>query len=310
MTPGSSAPFKGIPPPPPPPRGRRARLPASQRICSRAVQGRDIAGGKNSVRIIEHPDVRRMLMLMRCQIEAMRALAYFVAGAHDQADQHPDPEERARNAALVGLLTPVIKGWCTETAIEIASIGIQIHGGVGYVEGTGAAQYLRDVRITAIYEGTTGIQANDLMGRKIAHDQGAAVGKLMQEMQALACRLVETAHEDLPVIGGALQAGIAALGRAVDHVLANFSNQPRCTAVGAVPLLKLFGVVAGGWLMGRAAEAAAQQLATGSTGRSRLEMKLNTARFFADHVLVLAPGMAHSVCDGAGRIMEIDASQW
>jgi acyl-CoA dehydrogenase len=283
---------------------QQARAYASER-----VQGRDIAGSKTPVRILQHPDVRRMLMTMKCQIEAMRALAYFVAAAHDRADRHPDPKVRERNAAVVGLLTPVVKGWCAETGIEVASTGIQIHGGTGYVEETGAAQYLRDVRITAIYEGTTGIQANDLMSRKIAHEGGAMLG-LIEEVRATARRMLEAGDEDLIAIAAPLQKGVSALDTAVAHVLENFNADPRRTAVGAVPLLKLSALVVGGWLMARAAETATQRLRNGSPDSAALDAKRATARFFADHLLSQAPGLAHTVINGAGRLMELTDAQW
>jgi acyl-CoA dehydrogenase len=284
---------------------QRARAYANER-----VQGRDIGGGSASVPIIRHPDVRRMLLTMKCQIEAMRALTYCVAALLDKADRHPDAQLRAASAARVGLLTPVVKGWCTETGIELASIGIQVHGGVGYIEETGAAQYLRDARITAIYEGTTGIQANDLMGRKIVHDRGAAMRALLEEIGALAGRLAAASSGELQSIGRALQVGVAALGAAGDHVLANYVGDVRRTAVGAVPLLKLTGLVTGGWLMASAAEIAVRRLASGAADAAALEAKLISARFFADHVLSMAPGLAHAVCQGAGGVMDMADTQW
>ncbi len=149
------------------------------------VQGREIGvRSGDRVTIIHHPDVRRMLMSMKAQIEAMRALAHRLAPPLDMAMLHPDPHERAEAPGLFDLLTPVVKGWCTEQCIEIASLGVQVHGGMGFVEETGAAQHLRDARITTIYEGTTGIQANDLIGRKLAAEKGMTAKALIAEMRA------------------------------------------------------------------------------------------------------------------------------
>ena len=167
------------------------------------VQGKPI-GSAERAPIIHHPDVRRMLMDMRARTEAMRALAYCTAACMDRAQHHPDTDERARNQGRVELLTPVVKGWCTENSIMIASTGIQVHGGMGYVEETGAAQYLRDARITTIYEGTTGIQANDLIGRKLARDKGVNAGALIRDMKAELEAVEPTNDTDLALIRSAL----------------------------------------------------------------------------------------------------------
>src|SRR5262249_38658612 len=153
------------------------------------VQSRDLVGGAKAVPIIRHPDVRRMLMYMKAMTEAMRALAYVVAAGLDRAHRHPEKEERQRSQAFVDLMIPVVKGWSTETGIEVASTGIQVHGGVGFIEETGAAQHLRDARITTIYEGTTGIQANDLIGRKIAREGGASAKELIKTMRRIESEL-------------------------------------------------------------------------------------------------------------------------
>lgn len=282
---------------------------AYQRACAYAkerVQGRDIGGGRESVPIIRHPDVRRMLLLMKSQIEAMRALTYVVAAAHDIADRHADPGVRARNQALVELLTPVVKGWSTETGIEVASLGIQVHGGMGYIEETGAAQHLRDVRIAAIYEGTTGIQANDLMGRKVAHDGGAAIGALIGRMRFDAAELKNAGGEDCAALGVKLAEGIDAVERCVAHILAHYENDARGTAVGAVPFLKLLGIVSGGWLMAWMARLATARLKEGDVDTGYWTAKMASARFYADHVLALAPSLAYTVTQGAGRVMELD----
>jgi len=272
------------------------------------VQGRDIGGGRESVPIIRHPDVRRMLLEMKAYTEAMRALAYVVAAALDAAESHPDPERRAAERAFAALMTPVVKGWCTETGIEVASLGIQVHGGMGYIEETGAAQYLRDVRITAIYEGTTGIQANDLMGRKIAADGGETAARVIAQIRALANDLSGSTDRDLAAIGKALDAAVAALATAVEYVVANYRQNVHATAVGAVPLLKLFGKVAGGWLMARAAKIAVEHREAGDA--EFYGAKIQTARYYSDHVLAVAPGLATIVCNGAGYVMELPETQF
>src|SRR5437868_2393289 len=212
------------------------------------IQGRDLVQGGKSVPIIRHPDVRRMLMLMKSQTEAMRALAYTTAAAMDFARKHPDAEARKRHQAFVDLMIPVVKGWSTETGIEIASLGVQVHGGMGFVEETGAAQYLRDARITTIYEGTTGIQANDLIGRKVAFEKGATAFALIGEMRK--------ASKPLERLGPAWDAARRNLDSAIDGLEAatrwlveTYAKDVARAAAVAVPYLELLGNVAGGWLM-------------------------------------------------------------
>ncbi|HEX8963790.1 MAG TPA: acyl-CoA dehydrogenase family protein, partial [Rhodocyclaceae bacterium] len=204
------------------------------------VQGRAIEGSAGPVAIVNHPDIRRMLMTMKANIEAMRALAYVVAAAHDAATRHPDENERKRNQAFVDFMIPIVKGWLTETGNEIAYLGVQVHGGMGFIEETGAAQHMRDARITTIYEGTTGIQANDLIGRKLAREGGAtlkAVVALMRQSQAAAAKDAE-----LAAIAATLGEGIDAVERAAEYIVANYGQDVRAVAVGAVPFLKLMGI--------------------------------------------------------------------
>ena len=253
------------------------------------------------VAIVEHPDVRRMLMSMKSRIEAMRALAYVVAAALDKAQRHPDPSERARNQAIVDLLIPVVKGWSTESAIEIASTGVQIHGGMGFIEETGAAQYLRDARILPIYEGTTCIQANDLVGRKILRDQGAAARAVIAEMQEVLVALDDAKGNDFAAIRDRLRDGIALLEKLVAWVLATNPHDPHAVLFGAVPLLNLFGIVAGGWQSARAAIVADRQLAAGNNKDPGFyRAKIASARHYADHVLSQAAGLAHAAMYGSG----------
>ncbi len=266
------------------------------------VQGRAIEGSAGPVAIVQHPDVRRMLMLMKSQIEAMRALSYTVAAAHDAAMRHPDEAERKRSQAYVDLMIPVVKGWLTETGNELATLGVQVHGGMGYIEETGAAQHLRDARITTIYEGTTGIQANDLIGRKIAREGGATVQGVLALMRQTEAELARQGGVEFAVIRAALGTGIAAVTQAAAYIVANYASDIRGVSVGAVPFLRLMGIVAGGWQMARAALAAQAKIAAGDTDPF-YPAKLVTARFYADHVLSAAPGLAHAVVNGgAGAI--------
>jgi alkylation response protein AidB-like acyl-CoA dehydrogenase len=272
------------------------------------LQGRTPGNPAEAVPIMRHPDVRRMLMLMRSHIEAMRALCYWAAALQDAAARHPDPGERARHSTLADLMTPVVKGWCTEVGFDIAQLGIQVHGGTGYVEDTGAAQYLRDVRISTIYEGTTGIQANDLIGRKVVRDGGAAIRTLLSEMQRSALELNAHAASGrgptLQRIRDALLRGIAALAGAVDHVLVRADRDPRGVAVGAVPFLHLTGIVSGGWMAARAAGLAAQRLAQDGDDPF-YAAKIATACFYAEHVLPHAHAHAHAACAGEAGALDI-----
>ena len=275
------------------------------------VQGREIGvKGGDRVSIIHHPDVRRMLMSMKAQTEAMRAIATLASAYLDKALVHPDKIERARNQALFDLLTPVVKGWCTEQSIEIASIGVQIHGGMGFVEETGAAQYLRDARITTIYEGTTGIQANDLIGRKIAYEKGATIKLIIAEMRSLDSELARVAHPAIEVIRRSLSEGVVALTEATDWLLATFPQNMRAAAAGAVPFLKLFGVVAGGWQMARAALIAKRRLDDGAEDHDFYRAKIGTARFYAEHILPLSQAYKHEIVNGAASVLALEESQF
>jgi alkylation response protein AidB-like acyl-CoA dehydrogenase len=267
------------------------------------VQGRAIEGSAASVAIIRHPDIRRMLMLMKANAEAMRALAYVVAAAHDKAIRHPDEAERARSQAFVDLMIPVVKGWLTETGNEMAYLGVQVHGGMGFIEETGAAQIMRDARITTIYEGTTGIQANDLMGRKVAREQGSTAQAVIAEMRRTRDEAA-AAGPELATIAAALGRGIDAVGACVDYIVANFGKDVRGVSAGAVPFLRLMGIVAGGWMMARSALVAKRHLAAGDTDPF-YAAKISTARFFADHVLVQAEGLARIVVEGGASVLAL-----
>ncbi|MCK6390833.1 MAG: acyl-CoA dehydrogenase, partial [Azonexus sp.] len=233
--------------------------------------------------------------------EAMRAIAYVTAGAQDKATQHPDAAVRTEMQAFVDLMIPVVKGWGTESAIDIASLGVQVHGGMGYIEETGAAQHLRDARITAIYEGTTAIQANDLVGRKIAREKGATMFALIARMRDDAKLLTG----ELSVIGERQVRALAALEQAVVWIVDQFSADPKAVHAGAVPFLNLFGIVAGGWQLGRAANYASQQILEGN-GDNFWPAKCATARFFADHFLTQVEGLSQAVMAGAVGALAID----
>jgi alkylation response protein AidB-like acyl-CoA dehydrogenase len=260
------------------------------------LQGKDLVEGGKTVPIIRHPDVRRMLMLMKSQTEAMRALAYTTAAAMDFAAK----TKSKTHQAFVDLMIPVVKGWSTETGIEVASLGVQVHGGMGFIEETGAAQHLRDARITTIYEGTTGIQAMDLVGRKIARDGGATAKTWLGELKKLDARLA--AH---PEIRKALADGVKAVEECVEFIVG--SKDPRAPFAGAVPFLKLMGIVAGGWQMARAALAAEKKR---SEDKPFYEAKIATARFYADHVLVQAPGLRNTVVNGSAGVMALSEDQF
>ena len=268
------------------------------------VQGRAIEGSPAPVAIIRHPDIRRMLMLMRSHVEAMRALAYSVAAAHDAAAHHPDAAQRAQNQAFVDLMIPVVKGWSTETGNAMSYLGVQVHGGMGFVEETGAAQFMRDARITTIYEGTTGIQANDLMGRKIAREGGATVKALIGMMRETQGLVAAQSGPAFSALAAAMGRVIDAVSAATDHIVANYGKDVRAVAAGAVPFLQLMGNVAGGWMMARAALAAQARIAAGEADPF-YPAKIATAWFYADHVMAAAPGLAAEVVQGGASALEL-----
>jgi hypothetical protein len=270
------------------------------------VQGRAIGQRSGDrVTIIHHPDVKRMLLAMKAQTEAMRALALVASAALDKARRHPDRAEQRRHQALADLLTPVVKGWCTEQAVEIASMGIQVHGGMGFIEETGAAQYLRDARITTIYEGTTGIQANDLVGRKVAFDTGAAARSLIADMRVVASGL-DRLGPDFVAARSNLSGAIDALEAATTWIVETYPQSPNAVAATAVPYLKLFGVVAGGWVMARAAVVAKRKLEDPASDSDFLRTKMISARFYAEHILPQARAFADTVMSGSASVLALD----
>ncbi|MGE5639031.1 MAG: acyl-CoA dehydrogenase [Clostridia bacterium] len=273
------------------------------------LQGKDLVEGK-TVPIIRHPDVRRMLMLMKAQTEAMRALAYVVASAMDSAARNPDEQGRKSNQAFVDLMIPVVKGWSTETGIDVASLGVQVHGGMGFIEETGAAQHLRDARITTIYEGTTGIQASDLVGRKIMREGGQTAKAVLSLWKQFDAELARPQNADIQALRKQFAAGVQAAADCVEYFVKE--KNPRATFAGAVPFLKLMGIVAGGWQMARAALVAERHLSGKGADLDRpfLEAKMATARFYGDHVLVQAPGLRDTVVGGSAAVMALSDDQF
>ncbi len=278
---------------------------ARERIQSRAVQGSSAA-----VPIVEHPDVRRMLMTMRAYTEGCRALGYVVAAAADAAHAATDAAVSAQNKAFQEFLVPVVKGFSTEMSIEVASLGVQVHGGMGFIEETGAAQHYRDVRILTIYEGTTAIQANDFVGRKTLRDGGKTAMAVIDMARRTQAELLASGSPDCNKIGQRLALGLDALVDAVDYVVAHARSDPRAAYAGSVPYLMLAGTVLTGWQMGRAALVSERELAEGDPDPAFHRAKIATARFHADHILARAGSYRDAIVDGAAGSLALDAAQF
>ena len=278
---------------------QQARDYAKTRVQSREIGSRS----HDSVVIIRHPDVRRMLLTMKALTEAARGLTYSAAASLDLAKRHPAPDVRARHQARVDLLIPVVKAWSTDTGVECASLGIQVHGGMGFIEETGAAQHYRDARITPIYEGTNGIQANDLVFRKLGRDRGAAARAFLAEVVATEAELAQAPGDDLSLLARQLRTGRETLTTATEAMVEMSAADPRRAAAGAVPYLRLFGLVAGGHFLARGALAASDALRGGSSDSAFYEARLVVARFYADHLLSQAPSLLHPVRDGATAVL-------
>ncbi len=282
---------------------QRARAYAKDR-----VQGR-VAGATGRSPIIGHADVRRMLLTMKAYIEAMRSIAYVTAADLDLARRHPDEAIRARHQSRVELMTPVVKGWSTEMGQVLTSLAVQIHGGMGYVEETGVAQHLRDARITTIYEGTTGIQANDLVGRKILRDGGESLQLLLAELRTFEAELAPAA--DLAVIGKALAEGRQAIEAAGAWLAANHARHPAAPGAASYHMLMLLGTVTGGWQLARAALIARERLAA-ATGPDRdfYRAKIVTATFYAEQFLPLATAHLRALQAGPDTLLAITDDQF
>ena len=284
---------------------QRAVAYARERVQSRAVEG-----SSGPVPIIGHPDVRRLLMTMRACTEGARALAYVAAAAADAVHAAPDPAQVAQSKAFYEFLVPIVKGFATEMSIEVASHGVQVHGGMGFIEETGAAQYYRDARILTIYEGTTAIQANDFVGRKTARDGGKTAMAVIELARKTQVDLLASADADCNRIGQRLALGLDAFDDAIDYMVAHARSDPRAAYAGSVPYLMLAGTVLAGWQMGRAALAAQRRLADGDPDSDFLRAKVGTARFYADHILSRAAGYRDSIVDGAAGVLALEVAQF
>jgi len=270
---------------------------AKDRVQSRPVDG----SIKASAPIIHHPDVKRMLMTMRAYTEGCRAMATVAAAAYDAVHHHPDAEVRKQNLAFYEFMVPLVKGYSTEMSQEVTSLGVQVHGGMGFIEETGAAQYYRDAKILTIYEGTTAIQANDLVGRKTARDGGQTAKGIAQQIEATEAALINNGSADAVAVAKRLKAAREAFVEVVEFVAANTRANPNAVFAGSVPYLMLAGNVVAGWQMARSLLVAQEELAQG-TDAAFMQAKITTARFYADHLLTKAPGMRDSIVEGAGSV--------
>jgi 3-(methylthio)propanoyl-CoA dehydrogenase len=267
---------------------------AKDRVQSRPVDGSIAA----SAPIIHHPDVKRMLMTMRAYTEGCRAMAAGAAAAYDAAHHHPDADVRKQNAAFYEFMVPLVKGYSTEMSLEVTSLGVQVHGGMGFIEETGAAQYYRDAKILTIYEGTTAIQANDLVGRKTARDGGTTAKAIVAQIEATEKELAKRASVQGLAVLKRLTAARLALIDVINFVAGNTKAAPNAVFAGSVPYLMLAGNVFAGWQMARSLLAAEDCLAAGDDV-AFMQAKIVTARFYADHMLSKAPGVRDSIVEGA-----------
>ena len=264
------------------------------------TQSRAISGSDGGVKIIEHPDVRRMLLTMRAYVEAGRAMSYYTMTALDRAKHHDDDAVRAsQQRDVVDLLTPIVKAWCTEKGVEAASLGVQVHGGMGFIEETGAAQHYRDARILPIYEGTTGIQALDLIGRKTLRLKGEPARNFSAGVKQTIGEL-----DSQPEIKAGLERAVTAFDEATDWLLDAGARDMNEAAAGATPYLMMMGTLTGGWLLAKGALAAQAQLDAGEGNPGYLTQKVKTARFFATNILPQATAEAEAAISGARVSLE------
>jgi 3-(methylthio)propanoyl-CoA dehydrogenase len=263
------------------------------------IQGRLATGGSDSVTIIRHPDVRRMLLVMRSQTEAMRALAYTIAATRDRTASCIDQIEKRSHQSFVDLMIPIFKGWASETAIDVTSTSIQVHGGIGYIEESGVSQPFRDVRVAAIYEGTTSIQAHDLVERKLVNNGGKAYQAWRYQIEICLTELAQRDDPTLLTIHHHLQSAVTAMDSAVTWAIENYAEYKLEVLAGSVPLLRLCGMVAGGWLLARSATVAKTQLLNAPYASGFLPRKVQSAHFYACHVLPEVNSLA-MVAKGVG----------
>ena len=281
---------------------------AKDRVQSRPVDGSLPGSGP----IIAHPDVKRMLMTMRAYTEGCRAMAAVAAAAYDAAHHHPDADTRKQNQSFYEFMVPLVKGYSTEMSLEVTSLGVQVHGGMGFIEETGAAQYYRDAKILTIYEGTTAIQANDLVGRKTSRDGGQTARAIAGQIEATETELRAQGGAAALAVAKRLQAARLALLDVIDFVAGNSKASPNAVFAGSVPYLMLAGNVVAGWQMALALLVAEQSLASGDAGdfgSDFMHAKITTARFYADHLLTKAPGIRDSIVEGADSVtaLAVDA---
>ena len=270
---------------------------ARERVQSRPVDG----STPGAAPIIHHPDVQRMLMTMRAYTEGCRAMAMVAAAAYDAAHAHPDAEARKQNQAFYEFMVPLVKGYSTEMSLEVTSLGVQVHGGMGFIEETGAAQYYRDARILPIYEGTTAIQANDLVGRKTARDGGAVAKAIAARIEATEGDLQKSGSDAAKAMLRNLKAARQSFLEVVDFVAGRTKAQPNEVFAGSVPYLLMAGNVVAGWQMARALLVAEARLAAGEDTEF-MRAKIATARFYGDHILSKVPGVRHSIVEGAAGL--------
>lgn len=270
---------------------------AKERVQSRPVDGSINA----SAPIIHHPDVKRMLMTMRAHTEGCRAMAIVAAAAYDAAHHHPDAAVRKQNQAFYEFMVPLVKGYSTEMSLDVTSLGVQVHGGMGFIEETGAAQYLRDAKILTIYEGTTAIQANDLVGRKTARDGGQVAKAIAAEVQKTESELAEQGSDDAKAVLKHLSAAREAFVKVVDFVAGQTKAAPNAVFAGSVPYLLAAGKLVAGWQLARSL-LVAQQLAAKGQDAPFMKSKIATARFYAEHILNTVPATAQSIVEGADSV--------
>ena len=271
---------------------------ARERVQSRPVDG-SLPG---SAAIIHHPDVRRMLMTMRALTEGCRAMAFAAAAANDVRHAHPDAETRRQNQSFHEFMVPLVKGYSTEMSLEVTSLGVQVHGGMGFIEETGAAQYYRDARILTIYEGTTAIQANDLVSRKTLRDGGQAVRAVADLIQATEAELARRDSAAARAILKALSEARMALLDVVEFVVAHGKTRPNAVFAGSVPYLMLAGNTVAGWQLARALLVAEERLSKGQGDASFLQAKVATAHFYAEHILTRTSGLRAAILGGGDSV--------
>nr|WP_315465001.1 acyl-CoA dehydrogenase [uncultured Rhodoferax sp.] len=270
---------------------------ARDRVQSRPVDG----STPGSAPIIHHPDVRRMLMTMRAYTEGCRALASVAASAYDAAHHHPDAEARKQNQAFYEFMVPLVKGYSTEMSLEVTSLGVQVHGGMGFIEETGAAQYYRDAKILTIYEGTTAIQANDLVGRKTSRDGGQIAKGIAGQVEATEAELLASGSAHALAVAKRLKAARLAFIDVVEFVAGNTKASPNAVFAGSVPYLMLAGNLMAGWQLARSLLVAEKAIAEGNDV-AFMQAKITTARFYADHLLSKAGGLRDSIVEGADSV--------